>query len=198
MKILAFTDIHGSIKNLNKIKQKSKKVDLVLCCGDFTIFETNILKILNKINSFNKKTIIISGNHENPNNFKLFSEIFENIIFLNNSYYLHEEILILGAEGNGFCIKDKKFKKTSLKFEKIINKLKPKKIILITHAPPFMTKHDKVDKNYCGNKSIRKFIEKTQPNYAFCGHFHENFNTKDKIKNTITINPGFIGKTISL
>ncbi|MFW6220794.1 MAG: metallophosphoesterase family protein [Nanoarchaeota archaeon] len=198
MKILAFTDVHGSIKELNKLKKKSKSADFICCCGDFTIFETNLLKILEKINSFNKKIFLIAGNHEDPKTIEVFSELFENIIFLNNSYYLYKDILILGAEGNGFATIDNEFKKTANYFKKIIKKINPKKIILITHAPPYKTKHDKIDNYYNGNKTIRKFIEEIKPLYAFSGHIHENFNTTDKIKNTITINPGFTGRIINI
>jgi len=48
MKILAFVDVHGSAACLKEIEKKSKKVDIILCAGDLTVFlilsETNLIK----------------------------------------------------------------------------------------------------------------------------------------------------------
>ena len=64
MKILAFTDSHGSRTALTKIKQKAKKADYVLCCGDFTIFSNGTQTFLKEFNKIKKPFILIHGNHE--------------------------------------------------------------------------------------------------------------------------------------
>ena len=38
MKILAFTDMHESLIALNRVKKKSSKADVIVCCGDISIF----------------------------------------------------------------------------------------------------------------------------------------------------------------
>ncbi len=64
MKILGFTDMHGSLSALKKLKKKAKKADIVLCLGDFTIFGDNLIYFLKKINNFGKPVLMIHGNHE--------------------------------------------------------------------------------------------------------------------------------------
>ena len=83
MKILAFTDVHGSLSALRRIEQKvkSQKPDLIVCAGDISIFEHGIVGIMRKFNKLNKKIIIIHGNHEDASTFRKLSKIFKNIIF---------------------------------------------------------------------------------------------------------------------
>lgn len=198
MKILCFTDTHGSSEAFNVLKAKSRTADLLLCCGDFTVFERNMKNILNKFSSLGKPILLIPGNHEISSNVRDACDKFKNITYINNSYYADDNMLILGLEGNGFSLRDRQFEKDSKKFLRIIKQHKGKKIILMTHAPPYGTAHDEIYDEHCGNESIRKFIEKVQPDYALCGHIHENNYSKDKIGKTDTLNPGPKGRFIKL
>jgi len=87
--------------------------------------------------------------------------------------------------------------KQACKFSvKTIKKNKGKKIILVTHAPPYRTNLDNIEGDSCGNKAIRNFIDKVKPDLVISGHLHENAGKGDKIKNTRLINPGPFGKII--
>lgn len=199
MRILAFTDVHGSLVALRRIAQKVKtqKPDLLVCAGDMSIFEHGIIGILRKLNKLNKKIIIVHGNHEDSSTFIKCSKLFKNIIFIHKNYFIEDGILFLGYGGGGFSVFDKEFEKISKnKFKKIIKNNQGKKIILVTHAPPYKTKLDKLMQGHCGNKSIRHFVEKNKIHLLICGHLHENFGKEDKIKKTKIINPGPFGKII--
>lgn len=102
---------------------------------------------------------------------------------------------------DNFCIEkyilDKSLSNLSLT-KRLILYHKDKKIILVTHAPPYKTRLDKLAGEHCGNKSIRNFIEKSRSDLVICGHLHENFGREDKIKRTRIINPGHFGKVISI
>lgn len=199
MKLLAFTDTHGSLTALKRLEQKCKaqNPDLLVCAGDISIFEHGILGIFRKLNKLNKKIIIIHGNHEDALTYLKYSRIFKNIIFIHKKYFIYENFLFLGFGGGGFSLRDKEFEKNQLKFKEIIQN-KYKKLILVTHAPPYRTKLDKVGKNYVGNKSVRNFIEKYKIDLHICGHLHENFGKEDKIGKTKIINPGPFGKIVVL
>ena len=200
MKILAFTDIHGSLTALKRIEQKirTQKPDLLVCAGDISVFEHGIIGVAKKLNKLNKKIIIIHGNHEDDSTFRKLSKIFKNIIFIHKGFFVHGNFLFFGYGGGGFAMIDKGFEKISSKFKKIIKQNKGKKIVLVTHAPPYKTKLDKLIDGHCGNKSIRKFVEKNRIDLLVCGHLHENFGKEDKIKKTKIINPGPFGKIIIL
>ena len=199
MKILTFTDTHGSLLALKRIRQKVKaqNPDLLICAGDVSIFEHGISGIMRKLNSLNKQVIIVHGNHEDISTFLKCSKLFKNIIFIHKKQFIKNNILFLGYGGGGFSIVDKEFEKTAkTRFKEIISQNKDKKIILVTHAPPYKTKLDKLVQGHCGNKSIRKFVEKNKIDLLICGHLHENFGKKDKIRKTKIINPGPFGKII--
>jgi len=201
MRILAFTDIHGSLPALKRIEQKVKanKPDLLVCAGDISIFEHGIVKIFRQLNKISKQVIIVHGNHESIGTFIKFSKIFKNIVFIHKRGLTIDNVLFLGYGGGGFSVMDKDFEKIAQeRFKKIIKSSQDKKIILVTHAPPYKTMLDKLVGGHCGNKSIRNFIEKSKIDLVICGHLHENFGKEDKIKNTKVINPGPFGKVIKL
>ncbi|MBI2652263.1 metallophosphoesterase [Candidatus Woesearchaeota archaeon] len=201
MKILAFTDIHGSLLALKRIEQKVKikNPDLLVCAGDISIFEHGIVRLMKRLEQLNRKILVIHGNHEDSSTFIKYSKLFKNIIFIHKNYFIKNNSLFLGYGGGGFSMADRQFEKTAQnKFKKIINKNKDKKIILITHAPPYKTKLDKLVGGHAGNKSIRHFVEKNKIDLLICGHLHENFGKEDRIKGTKIINPGPFGKILMI
>ena len=198
MKLLAFTDTHGSLSALRRIEQKTiaQKPDLLVCAGDISIFEHGIINLMRRLNKLNKKIIIIHGNHEDASTYIKLSRLFKNIIFIHKNYFIEDNILFLGYGGGGFSIVDKEFEKISHKFKELIKNNKDKKIIIVTHAPPYKTRLDKLVGGHCGNKSIRHFVEKNKVDLLICGHLHENFGKEDKIGKSKVINPGPFGKII--
>ena len=199
MKLLAFTDTHGSLLALKRIEQKVKtqNPDLLVCAGDISIFEHGIVGILRRLNKLNKKIIIVHGNHEDSTTFIKCSKLFKNIVFIHKKHFAKNSTLFLGYGGGGFSVVDREFEKIAkTKFKKIIKSNEGKKIILVTHAPPYKTKLDKLVEGHCGNKSIRHFVEKNKIDLLICGHLHENFGKEDRIKKTKVINPGPFGKII--
>ena len=201
MKILAFTDIHGSMAALKRVEQKVKaqNPDLLVCAGDISIFEHGIIGIMRRLEKLNKKIVIIHGNHEDASTFIKYSKLFRNILFIHKKQFALGNALFLGYGGGGFSVIDKEFEKISKsKFKKIIKSSKGKKIILVTHAPPYRTKLDRLSHGHSGSKSIRHFIEKNKVDLLICGHLHENFGKEDKIGKTKVINPGPFGTMIKI
>ena len=200
MKILAFTDMHLSSYAFKKIKIKAKrqKPDLLVCAGDVSIFEHGLGLILNKLSKFNKKILILHGNHETSSVLKKLCSRHKNIIFIHKKQYAQNNYLFLGYGGGGFSLTEPEFCKTGKKFEKIIKHNNNKKIIFITHAPPYKTNLDLVAGSHCGSKTFRNFILKNKIDLYICGHLHENFGKKDRISKTEIINPGPYGKIIRI
>lgn len=197
MKILAFTDMHGSGAAYRKIKTNANlhKPDVLACAGDITIFENKITFWLRKLNSIGKPVVIVHGNHEEPSSF---NTNLRNIHFAHKKHFILNNTLFLGYGGGGFSDVDEEFRKTGEKFNDIIAKNKDKKIIFITHAPPYKTRLDNLNGEHCGNKTLRHFIDRNRIDLHVCGHLHENFGREDKIKHTRIVNPGPFGKMINL
>lgn len=188
MKILAFVDIHGSMSAIKKLGEKSKSADILVGAGDLSIFENGLVKILNELNKFNKPVLVIHGNHETAAVLKKASSLFENIHFIHEKKFKFKEYVFIGYGGGGFALKDPDFEKFIRRNEREIKK--EKEIILVTHAPPYGTKVDRINKGYHGNKSITDFIKKNRIRLLVCGHLHENEGRQDKIGDTLVVNPG--------
>jgi len=195
MKILAFVDLHGNIKKLRDLKKKAKQADIIVCAGDLSIFGTEQDTIMAELDSIGKKVLLIHGNHESEEETKALCAIFDNLKFIHKKVYTFKDYCFIGWGGGGFSLVDTAFEKFA---NKIKEKIKGKKVVLVTHAPPYNTKVDYIYKQHAGNKSIRKFIETTKPKIDICGHLHETANKKDKIKNTLVINPGPDGAIITI
>lgn len=198
MKILAFVDLHGSMKVLKEIKKKAlgNKVDLIVCAGDITVFETNIQKVLLEINNIGLPVLMIHGNHESEQLMETLCKKHKNIKFLHKRWHMINEFLFFGYGGGGFSIVDNHFEQIAKEFKKIVTK--NKKIIVVTHAPPYGTEVDLIIDSHCGNKNIRKFIKDVDAILAICGHLHENSGVDYQMGKTRLINPGPNGKIIDL
>jgi len=197
MKLLAFVDIHGSLKALKEIKDKVKRYnpDLIICAGDLSIFENGLDYFVHQLSKIKKPILFIHGNHESEEFFSEVCNLFPNTKFIHKKAHKIDNYIFLGYGGGGFSLEDKQFEKA---MKRLMKQVKDEKIILITHAPPHNTILDKLDKEFAGNKSIRRFIENNNILVAISGHLHENAGKKDKIKNTLVINPGPMGKIIEI
>lgn len=202
MRIFAFVDTHGNEKHLKHVLDASHNADIIVCAGDFTIFENDTESILRTLNSIGKPVILINGNHETATTLVAATANLPNIHFIHKTYYIKDDIIFFGYGGGGFGNIDSKFEIVSTQFINDLKELEKKnkkeyRMILVTHAPPHNTNLDDLG-YHVGSKSIREFIEKEQPIINICGHIHECAGNQDKIKNTITINPGPEGKIIEL
>jgi Icc-related predicted phosphoesterase len=198
MKILAFIDMHGSVSDLNRIKQKSKNADIIVCGGDFTIFEQNIEHLLKEFSKLEKEVLMIHGNHEEEELLRHFCHKYKNIHFIHGTHFIFKDVVFLGWGGGGFSRIDKEFEKKNKKFKKFLSNHKDKAFVLVTHAPPYNTNIDKIGKEHVGNKSIRNFIKDNQIDLAISGHLHENGCKMDKIGQSTIINPGRDGKILNI
>lgn len=194
MKILAFTDFHGSPSALKKIMQKAKKEkpDVLVCPGDFTIFEQHMHRILKKMDSMGIPLLLIPGNHESSYTLRNEVKRYKNLVYLHKTFCRMGKYLFIGYGEGGFSLTDKSFKTWGDKMMKKVRK--DDYVTLLVHGPPHGTKLDEVMGEYCGNKDYTKFISKYKIPLVFCGHIHENFEKEDKIGRSRVINPGPFGK----
>tara|TARA_Y100000310_G_scaffold335032_1_gene416093 strand:+ start:158 stop:754 length:597 start_codon:yes stop_codon:yes gene_type:complete len=198
MKILAFVDMHGSMSALKSIRKKAKNVDIIVCAGDFTIFEQGIEHIMDELDKLKKEVLIVHGNHEDDDMMRELCLTHKNLFFLHNNHFIQDDVLFLGWGGGGFSEKDNSFEKREKRFKELIKKHKEKAIVLVTHAPPYGTKIDKIGREHCGNRSFAKFIKKNKIDLSISGHLHETSGKMGKIDKSTVMNPGPHGKVVNL
>lgn len=198
MKLLAFTDIHASRRCMDSIKKMARKVDLLVCTGDISIFGHGLEEVITFLGSLKKPVVLVHGNHEDEEEMHTLCSQYKNLYFIHEAVLLHEELAFLGYGGGGFATTDPRFEKVT---KKMLKEVPPgKKIILLLHQPPYGVEMDMVyGDQHVGNKSFTKFLKSTKEiQLALCGHIHEGFNTQDKIGDCTVINPGNMGTIIEI
>ncbi len=198
MKILAFVDLHGSLTALKEIKRKAKKVDVVVCAGDLTVFEADIEFLIDELSKVGKDVIMVHGNHEDDVYMRELCKPYKNIHFIHKKKKVIGGVMFLGYGGKGFSIEDEEFDKLAKKFKKWIEKSDVEKVVLVSHAPPYGTKLDKLSGDFVGNLSLKEFIVKMETHLLVCGHLHETAGRKDEVEGTLMINPGPKGKIVEV
>ena len=196
MKLLFFSDVHGDKQAIESLKKRSKEADGVICAGDISVMERNLEPILNHLNSFGKKMLLVHGNHEEEENLKDLCRSRENLKFLHKGVFHAGDYVFLGYGGDGFSTNDPEFDRLAKFFKKEAEG--KKRIILITHGPPHGTVVDKLGDEHRGNKSYRAFIDDVKPHLAVSGHLHETAGKYEKIGRTLILNPGKKGVIVDI
>ena len=186
MKIIAFADPHASLTSLKEVEKKAKDADLILCAGDISIFEQYLEQFLERMNKMGKPVLLIHGNHETEELTETLCQGLKNLMFIHKKLHKIGNYVFVGFGGGGFGQVDNDF-------DNFIKKIKIKqgeKLVLMTHGPPYGTKLDIIGKGHYGCRSYTNGIKILKPILYICGHFHETFEAKDKIGNSILANPG--------
>lgn len=198
MKALIFVDMHGSLDALEKIKEKGKNVDMIICAGDISIFEADLDYLVMELSKIGKDIIMVHGNHEDEKNLRKVCDRYDNIHFLHKEKKKVGDVLFIGYGGGGFSFDDPELEEASSKMEKWIKKHDRGKVVVVVHGPPYGTTVDKLKRGHVGNISLREFIVKNKLDVVVCGHLHGNAGKKDKIEGTDIINPGPEGQIIEI
>jgi uncharacterized protein len=197
MKFLTFVDLHEDKNALKEIVKRSSKedIDFLICAGDITVFGRNLQYFLRQLNDIGKEVYIIPGNHESD---EILNEVladYPNCINFNHKSFQKEDFVFLGYGEGGFMMEDQQFRKISREW---YSKYNGKKIVLVTHGPPYGTKIDLLEKRHVGNKDFRRFCNRANVKLMVCGHLHETADLVDNMDNTKVVNPGWDGMVIEL
>ncbi len=201
MKILAASDIHSDPEVAKKLAEKAKKnkVDLVLLGGDIVEPWMDIKGIIKPFKDSGIEVLMVHGNHEQPFDIDVLSEVYGKGVYNLHSYYkLFGDVVIVGlggAEMMPFGVSDDD---TFNRVKEALGKFKNKKRILLTHEPPYYTKIDNLGWTRAGSKRLRELIESYKPDIVLCGHIHETFGLTDYIDNTKIINAGRKGVILEI
>lgn len=197
MKLLAFGDLHGDMNLLKRLLKRGgeKDIELIVVMGDLTHFEGNLRYILGKLNSLGKKVLVIPGNHESEKGLREAGEGLENCEELQKKAVRVGDYIFLGYGEGGFALEDSEFRKIARGW---YGEYQKERVVLVTHAPPFGTKLDRLGNRYVGNKDFRNFIERIKPKLVICGHLHENAGKIDEMNGVKIINPGWEGMVVEL
>jgi uncharacterized protein len=195
MNILAFVDLHGNKKKFERLKEKAKDADIILCAGDLTNFEHDYDTLLAELEGLKKFTFIIHGNHESEESTYEKTKNLQYVKFIHRKVLRFKDHYFFGWGGGGFSEVDGELEKKAAAFERV---LKGKRFVFMTHAPPYNTACDELGGRHVGCRTIRRFIEETQPVVNVTGHLHETEGSHARIGKCLCINAGPEGTIIKI
>ncbi len=196
MKILAITDIHSSVKNVEDLVSIINDIDAIIVAGDvshFGPFET-AKRILMLLADAGTPVFFVPGNCDPPTLLS-WEDPLQHIYNLHGKHRKVQGYFFAGVGGgivspfNTF-IEFTEDEYSTLLSEAIRGIEDTRKVILVAHNPPHNTRLDVVHSGiHVGSHSVRKFVEKTQPLLLITGHIHESRGI-DRLGRTLMVNPG--------
>lgn len=199
VKILAASDIHGDVKLVKRLAKKAKEnnVHAVILCGDLTFFNREVKGLLKPFKDAGLYVMIIPGNHEPVSTTDFFAKCYDNIKHLHGYSAKIDDVGFFGCSAAtlGFSEDDETIETLLDRSHNTISDLNKK--VMVVHEPPFGTDLDNIG-FHTGNLSVRRAIERFQPNLCLCGHMHETFGKEVFIGSTRVINVGPEGMILEL
>jgi Icc-related predicted phosphoesterase len=189
LKLQIFSDIHNDWSTLERLL--TVEADYYISAGDQVSWGKGLERCGEILRTRGDKVYVLPGNHESADQIAAMCARY-------GLHDLHERHLTVGqwkVAGLGYSGPTPfntpgEYTESQLadRLERFAE-LKP--LALICHAPPFETQLDRVRPGlHAGSTSVRKFIEKYQPEYFFCGHIHEAQGVEISIGKTRARNVG--------
>lgn len=162
-RILVVSDIHGSMKSLNRIKASYHKYDFdfIVCCGDITHFgrKEDAVKILDKMPT---EVIGITGNCDGTGVAQAYDET--------DNYYIElkkvekKGIEFIGLSGSEYS-------------EDKLNVFKERAVgaeVYVFHQPPYGYLDEASRGKHIGSKKLLPIVRNNEPRLILSGHVHED------------------------
>ena len=198
MRILAFTDIHGSYDRVEAILSKESPFDAVIIGGDLTThgMAGEASEAIRRFQQFHKPVFAVAGNMDLP----AFDEVYKTLgVNINAQGVLFDDVGFFGIAGSPFTpmhtpyeISEEEIKRRAESGWQGVQAARWK--IFVPHAPPRDTKLDKIFLGkHVGSTAVREFVERHHPDVLVCGHIHEGRGV-DVLGKTTIINCGAAGR----
>ncbi|MGB2869757.1 MAG: metallophosphoesterase [Bacteroidota bacterium] len=198
MRIIAFTDIHGSYSKLYEILSRESPYDVVIIGGDVTTRGTpkEAEEVIRKVQSFGKPIVAVVGNMD-P---REMDETFEKLgVSINGKGVVLNDVGFFGVSASPptpfhtpyEISEDEIMRRAQSGWKEIQSAVRS---VFVPHAPPRGTKLDRVLLgSHVGSTAVRDFVDEHHPDVVVCGHIHEARGL-DSLGTTQMVNCGPVGK----
>lgn len=200
MLALVLSDVHSRLENLKKITNliHNRNVGLALVLGDLTNLggKKEAAEVLDLLEGL--EVLAIPGNFDTE---EVKNALEEKGVSLHNKKKKIGKWVFAGF-GGGLAGRPGRVLHSEPEIKKSLLKLasNEKKLVLLTHLPPFGTSLDlSYSGTHIGSRSVRQALEEKQPALHLCGHCHEAAG-EEIIGKTTSVNVGAVkeGKALLL
>lgn len=205
MKVLAFTDPHGDVRNARNIVETAvrERPDLIVCAGDFSLFGNNWRGLFQELSRANRKIFLVGGNHESD---ALMGSLVREYPFLIDVAYTTAEengVLVGGIPGY-----DRDFWPSRSVDDDVVAMIRdlwlernrPKPFVFLTHYPPAgaVDGLSAPTPDAGGSATVASAIMAIKPDLVVTGHYHQEFGSWGHILESWVVNPGPSGHILKL
>ena len=194
MRIIAFTDVHGSYDRLEEVLQKESSFDAVIIGGDLTTHGTaeEAGSVIRLLQNYGTPVLAVAGNMDLPS----FDSAYETLgVNINAKGIVVGDTGFFGVAGSPFTpmntpyeISETEIARRATLGWREVDAARWK--IFVPHAPPRGTALDRIlIGKHVGSEAVREFVELHQPDVLVCGHIHESRGV-DALGRTEMVNCG--------
>jgi hypothetical protein len=198
MRIIAFTDVHGSYDRLEETLRREAEFDAVVVGGDLTTHgrTDEAASVIDRLQKFGRPVLAVAGNMDLPS----FDSVYENLgVNINAKGVIIGDTGFFGVAGSPFTpmntpyeISESEIARRARLGCRDVETARWK--IFVPHAPPKGTDLDKITiGKHVGSEAVREFVEVHQPDVLVCGHIHESRGV-DILGKTQMVNCGAAGR----
>lgn len=197
MKILTFSDIHGDMQSLQRVV--AQPADIYVAAGDLSTFGRGLERAGEILQPLGERVWVLPGNHETHEESQAFCGRYGLADF-------HRQVRRLGSTtwaGLGYSNPTPFDTPGEYSEEEIAEALAAfdglTQLHLVVHFPPHGTRLDQIAPGrHAGSRVLRKWVERAQPAFLFCGHIHECAGQSDRIGATQCFNVGKTGYVLEI
>lgn len=198
MKIQIFSDIHGDARALERLLRQP--ADLYISAGDLSNFGRGLESIGEMLQPLGERAWALPGNHETEQQNRDFCGRYGLIDFHRDTRKFNG-LSIAGLGYSNPTPFDTPGEYSEEEIAEALGELEKTGTpeILVVHFPPAGTKLDEVSRGkHAGSPALRKWVERVQPGWLFCGHIHESGGRSDRIGGTQCFNVGKNGYMLEI
>ncbi|MGB5875335.1 MAG: metallophosphoesterase [Bacteroidota bacterium] len=198
MRILAFSDVHGSHDTVEEILRREAGYDIILIGGDLTTYGTGgqAESAIRKFLAFGKPLLLVAGNMDPAPVEETMARMGVSIdargVIIDDVGFFGVSAAPLSPLHTPNEIPEEEIRRRADAGWKDVTPARWR--IFVPHSPPKDTRLDKIFLgSHVGSRAVREFIQENGPDLMICGHIHEA-RGEDSLGKTTLVNCGQAGK----
>lgn len=192
MTICNLTDLHGSLRHLDRIEETIRRADLLIVSGDITHFAgaREAAKVLAALRELNENLLAVTGNCDRLD---VGRHLIEEGLSLEGLAVKQDGFAIAGLGGS---LPGPMPTPNTASEEELAARLDRLELpsglplVLVSHQPPFDTAADIISSGrHVGSRSVREYLEQSGAILCLTGHIHESVG-RSELAGCTVVNPG--------